>query len=184
MKYLSNIFISMLCCVVGFIFHAYQKEWILIQFPSQTAVYKIEDERHEVTFIQKKITIFFYKHEQWHTEHNSVIWSSHNLDNVKTVTNCWLTLLEDEKIIDTDLQLLSAIMTPNKELFLSFNKDICNNQDSTYAKLMIIQGLLKTLSHHNLSIQSVRFLVHHQTLVDDHLNFSIPWPIQGYIQIV
>ena len=183
MKPLSIITLTVSCFLIGLLFHAYQKEWIILVLPHQTADIQTHTQKSDTNnFTQQKIALCFYKHEQWHKEHNIVIWSSDAAINAKTITNNWLTLVEDEKLIDTDLQLLSAVISANKELFLSFNKDLFNAQDATYAKLMIIHGLLKTLHENKLPIQSVRFLVHHQILMDDHLNFSIPWPITGYLQ--
>ena len=169
------------CCIIGFLFHAYQKEWIILLLPHQTADIQTQAQAADAKFTQKKIVLFFWKHDQWHKEHNSVIWSSDIEHNIKTITSNWLTLLEDEKIIDTDIQLLSAVIASNKELFLSFNKNLYNAQNSTHAKLMIIHGLLKTMHENKIPVQSVRFLVHHQILIDDHLNFAIPWPITGYL---
>lgn len=181
MKLIPTVFIILLCFIVGFLFHAYNKEWIILLLPHQTADIQSQAQTSETAFTQQKITLFFWKHDQWQKEYTSVIWSPEITHNIKTITNNWLTLLEDEKIIDTDIQLLSTVISSNKELFLSFNKDLCNTQDSTYTKLMIIHGLLKTIYENKIPIQSVRFLVHHQILIDDHLNFSIPWPINGYI---
>ncbi len=181
MKPISALVLTVACFIIGLAFHAYQKEWVILLLPHQTADIQTQTHIDDATYCQKKIVLFFWKHEQWHKEHNSVIWSSDSTQNVKTVTNNWLTLLEDEKIIDTDMQLLSAVISSNKELFLSFNKDLFNMQSSTYAKLMIVHGLLKTLHENKIPVQSVRFLVHHQILADDHLNFSIPWPITGYL---
>ncbi|MDP3788713.1 MAG: hypothetical protein Q8Q60_05365 [Candidatus Chromulinivorax sp.] len=181
MKLTSLVPLTLLCCILGFLFHAYQKEWIILLLPHQTADIQTHNQAADATFTQKKIVLFFWKHEQWHKEHNSVIWSSNITHNVKTITNNWLTLLEDEKIIDNDIQLISAVIGSNKELFLSFNKDLHNTQSSTYAKLMMIHGLLKTMHENKIPVQSVRFLIHHQTLSDDHLNFSVSWPITGYI---
>jgi hypothetical protein len=128
MKLTSAIPLTLLCCIIGFLFHAYQKEWIILLLPHQTADIQTQAQAADATFTQKKITLFFWKHEQWHKENNSVIWSSDVAHNVKTITNNWLMLLEDEKLIDTDMQLVSAVITSNKELFLSFNKDLCNTQ--------------------------------------------------------
>ncbi len=182
MKKILYTFLTIFCCIIGFIFHAYQKEWIILLLPHQTTDSPLLVETEQTTYAPKKIALFFFKNEKWHTEHNSVIWSSNITENVKTVTNNWLTLLEDEKIIDTDIQLVSTIITKTKELFLSFNKDLFEKQDATFSKLMIIESLLKTLKENKIAVQSVRFLIHHQTMVDDHLNFSISWPITGYLQ--
>ncbi len=183
MKLFSFILMLPLSFLLGLAFHAYQKEWIIFLLPHQTTSRPTEVNLPNITYAPEKITVYFFKHERWHSEHNSVIWSSDMAQNVKTTVNNWLALLEDEKIIDTDIQISSAITTINKELFLSFNKDLFDKQDATFSKLMIIESLLKTLRENKIPVQSVRFLVHHQTLVDDHLNFSISWPINGYLQI-
>ena len=182
MNKFSYTMLALWCLVIGIIFHAYQKEWIILLLPHQTTDSPVQNQSEEITYTPKKIVLFFFKHEKWHTENNSVIWSSNVTENVKMLTNNWLTLLEDEKIIDTDTQVTSAIITENKELFLSFNKDLFDKQDATLTKLMIIESLLKTLRENKIPAQSVRFLVHHQTMTDDHLNFSISWPIIGYLQ--
>jgi hypothetical protein len=182
MKSVFAIIIMLICLTVGSIFYAYQKEWIILLLPNQTASYEIQDRQNDIpTYTQQKIILYFWKDEQWHTEFNSVIWSSDFAMNSKRIINNWITLLEDEKIIDSDIQLVSAIINSHKEMFLSFNKDIFNMQSSTYTKLMIIHGLLKTIHHNKIPVQSIRLLIHHQIVLDDHLNFSIPWPINGYI---
>lgn len=183
MKYFFGLIGIIFCGAMGMLFHAYQKEWIILMLPHQTIQTTDSPQEQHTTCVQKTITLYFFAHEQWHKEQTTIIWSADAASTVKTITNCWLTLLEDEKIIDSDTQLISAVITPAKELFLSFNKDLCNPQDATYKKLMIIHALLKTLHENKMPIQSVRLLVHHQTLNDDHLNFSISWPITGYVQL-
>ena len=176
------ILITLLFCMIGLLFHAYQKEWIILLLPHQTTSYQDKILDAGPHFKQHTITLFYFKNITWHKENSLIIWSSDMALNIKSITNNWLTLLEDEKLIDTDIQLLSAVIAQNKELFLSFNKDLFKPQDSTYGKLMIIHGLLKTIHENKIPIQSIRFLVHHQTLIDDHLNFLISWPITGYMQ--
>lgn len=172
--------IAIICLfIIGLLFHAYQKEWFIILLP-----YQMKENLLTTTnthFTQKNISLFFWKHSQWHKEEMLVVWSSEVADNVKTIINTWIILLEDEKLIETDIQVVSAFVTMHKELFLSFNKNIYYEQDATYHKCMIIESLLKTLRENDLSIQSVRFLIHHQPMIDDHLNFMISWPINGYI---
>ncbi len=181
---MNKLFYSLLLILsmtIGLLFHAYQKEWIILLLPFQTsdqAILSLPDHNH---YEPKKIPLYFFKHEKWHFEETSIIWSSQITENITAITNNWLMLMEDEKIIDTDIQLLSAIITENKELFLSFNKDLFDKQSATLYKMMIIESLLKTLRENHISVQSVRFLVHHQTMIDDHINFNISWPMNGYI---
>ena len=179
MKYTTTLSLVALSFIVGIVMYAYQKEWIIIVPPYTVAEHQPESIDQDVQ--HHNASIFFFKHKQWHKEMVNMIWSADAAQNVKTVTNNWLTLLEDEKIIDKDIQVVSAVITSSKELFLSFNKDPFNKQDATYTKLMIIQGLLKTIHENKIAVQSVRFLIHHQTLIDDHLNFAISWPIAGFL---
>lgn len=181
MKPAATISIIFLCFFIGLVFHAYQKEWIILLLPQQTADFDNKEEIKDKSFSQKNIILFFWKHEQWQKEQISMIWSPDLGINIKTITNNWIILLEDEKIIDTDIQVLSAVLTPNKELFLSFNKNLFHDQSSTFNKLMITHSLLKTIHENKIPINSIRFLIHHQIMVDDHLNFLESWPITGYI---
>ena len=165
--------------VIGVIMYAYQKEWIIIVPPYATAIH--ESECADQNLQHHKVSLYFFKHNQWQKETTDIIWSPDASLNIKTLINNWLLLLEDEKIIDKDIQVISAIISSSKELFLSFNKEPFNKQDATYTKLMIVHGLLKTLHENKIPVQSVRFLIHHQILYDDHLNFSISWPISGFL---
>lgn len=175
--------ITSCCCIIsGLAFHAYQKEWIIFLFPHQNMHGEEINDITTPSYSQQKIILFFWKQDRWHQEYNHVIWSSNIERNIQTITHNWLILMEDEKLIETDIQLISTVVTAHKELFLSFNKNLCENQESTYKKLMIMHGLLKTLHENKVAIQSIRFLVHHQSMTDDHLNFTISWPITGYVQ--
>lgn len=179
MKYLTTLWLVVCSFIVGTILYAYQKEWIIIILPQATAVYQSENVDEKLQ--HHKVALFFFKHKQWHKEEINIIWSPDAAQNVKTLANNWLMLLEDEKIIEKDIQVISAIISPSKELFISLNKEPFNKQDATYTKLMIIEGLLKTIRENKISVQSIRFLIHHQPLNDDHLNFSTSWPLSGFL---
>jgi hypothetical protein len=47
---------------------------------------------------------------------------------------------------------------------------------------MLIEGLFKTIALNNIHVAQVQLLVHHQLLQDAHLDFSLPWPIHGFIK--
>lgn len=179
MKYLTLIWFSLSLFIGGIILFAYQKEWIIILPPYATATHEYESLHEQLQ--HHKVSLFFFKHKKWHKEEISIIWSSDTSQNVKTIANNWLMLAEDEKIIDKDIQVVSSLISSSKELFISLSKEPFNKQDSTYTKLMIIQGLLKTLSENKILVQSVRFLIHHQPFHDDHLNFLISWPLSGFL---
>lgn len=52
---------------------------------------------------------------------------------------------------------------------------------SIHAKLMWVEGLLKTIHSSGLALQSVHFLHNHQPLQDPHLDFTNPWPVHGFV---
>lgn len=182
MKYYQFCMIILCCFIAGFFLYAYQNEYIIINFQKKQngAVHDNEQLDPNVVYAEQKIKIYFYKHEKWHKEETQLLWSSDITTNIIALINAWIAVVEEEKIIDSDIQLLSAIICENKELLLSFNKNIFFDQASTFAKLMVIHALLKTLQESKLPIQSIKFLVQHQILTDDHLNFTISWPINGY----
>jgi hypothetical protein len=63
---------------------------------------------------------------------------------------------------------------------LSFDRSPFPTEWTTYEQWMWIESLLKTVRDNDIRIQRIRFLVHHQELIDYHLDFSNPWPIIGF----
>lgn len=179
MKVFTIFYLTLIFFLLGIILFAYHKEWIIIAPPYAIATVNIQNDDQNLD--HHKVQLYFFKHKQWHTEEISSIWSHDAALNAKTIINNWFILLEDEKIIDKDIQVISSIISSSKELYLSFNKEPFNKQDSIYTKLMLIEGLLTTLRENKIPVQSVHFLVHHQALIDDHFNFSISWPLSGYL---
>ena len=51
---------------------------------------------------------------------------------------------------------------------------------SIQKKWQLLDGLSRTISACELEIQSLAFLVRHETMQDDHLDFSQPWPVDGF----
>ncbi|MGZ6250885.1 MAG: hypothetical protein ACXWL2_02555 [Candidatus Chromulinivorax sp.] len=183
MKYYQLFIIISCCFIAGLFLYAYQNEYIIVNFQKKQNLISDQNEQldQKVIYNEHKLKIYFYKNEKWYKEETQLLWSSDITTNIIALINAWIAVVEEEKIIDTDIQLLSAIICPNKEVLLSFNKNIFFDQASTFTKLMIIHALLKTLQESKLPIQSIRFLVQHQILTDDHLNFTISWPINGYV---
>ena len=170
---------SIIFFIFGTIFFAYQQQWIIFIFPQYTQ--KIDPTNLHQSVQRKNITLHFWKNKKWNHEQSTIIWSADQAQNIKFLCNSWFNLAEDENITDNDILLLSAIVTTNNEAFISLNKFPFNKSDSTFSKLMFIESLLKTLRTNNISIQSIRFLIHHQPFDDDHLNFDVSWPISGFL---
>jgi hypothetical protein len=85
------------------------------------------------------------------------------------------------KIILKKTTLQSALVTSSRIIYLSFDHNVLNKEETVFKKWMLIEGLLKTILSSNISITHVQFLVQHQQLHDAHLDFSVPWPVHGFM---
>ncbi|HZW61067.1 MAG TPA: hypothetical protein VFF04_02480, partial [Candidatus Babeliales bacterium] len=96
--------------------------------------------------------------------------------------NSWLSLLDEEHIMDSKVMLQTAILSQSgQEAFLSFDRNPLPAECATFETWMWVEGLLKTIRENDIQLQSIRFLVHHEPLIDEHLDFSNSWPAQGFL---
>jgi hypothetical protein len=80
------------------------------------------------------------------------------------------------------VSLQSAMLSPAQhELYISFTRNPLEKEKSIQEKWLFIEGLLKTIRENGLMLQAIHFLVQHQPLNDPHLDFSKPWPLQGFL---
>lgn len=174
-----------LCCLVlffiGILFFCYQESWLIIISPFNAQSQQNRSQEHNTTY--KTITLYGWQNNAYKTESTEIIYSDHTAQNLKLLLNSWLIFLEDEQITDKQTQVMSVALSHTKsEAFISLNQPPFDQAWSTYRKLMWIESMLKTIRENKISITSVRLLVHHQPLQDDHLNFDISWPLTGFTQ--
>lgn len=173
--------LSFACAVIGALFYAMHRGWIIITIPSATSHYAMQAGTLPAA-LSKKVTLFFWHHDAWHHESTQLVWGEHTAHNIAYLVNSWLSLLDDEKITSKKVSLQTAMLNPTgTELYLSFDRSLFSKESTTYDKWMLVEGLLKTLRENGITPQGVRFLVHHQQMMDFHLDFSSPWPIFGFI---
>ncbi len=175
-----SLIIAGLACIGGILICAFMNEWIIIKFPS----YKTDCATYKKTtdVARNHVTLAVWNHNTWHHEKLEIIWSEDMAQNTYYTINSWLNLLDEEQITAKKTSLQTAMLNPSgQELFLSFDRNPFTQKSSTFEKWMWVEGLLKTLRENKITVQSVRFLVHHQPLDDDHLDFSTSWPLAGFI---
>ncbi len=174
-----KINIVLLCCITlvcGIVLYAFHHQWIIFRRP-----YTISPQQPHIK-TKRKCTLYYWHHNRWHTESPELIWSSHTEENVGTLVSHWLSLLDAEQLLPKKIILQSAALTPNaQEVYLSFDRNLIPKEWSIHHKLMLIEGLLKTIRMNITSLHGIHFLVHHQPLIDTHLDFSHAWPIHGFI---
>ena len=173
----ETIFLSIIFSIVSVLFFAYQESWLIFMVPNKKKIVQLSTETKPAEAV-----LYFWKYGKWNFEKVSYIKSSDQAQNIKNLAHLYFRLLDDEEVIHNDVSVNSVVLNTNKQTaFISCNQSPFNSQDHTKAKLMIIEGLLKTLRENNVSVSSIQFLINHQPLDDDHLDFTIPWPLTGYL---
>ncbi len=187
MKIKHLLIISSITFIIGSLYFMYHKECIIFRFsallPSISPSTESSAECTPEFNTHKKNIIFYFWHEDsWKSETKQCLWTTSKQANIKQVVLSFLTILEEEHVISYPIKMQAITLNENGNLlFLSFEKNPLLEQNSTYLKLKLIEGLLKTIRENGFDIKSVYFLQNHQTLKDPHLDFSQPWPIQGFL---
>lgn len=176
MKTQTYLILASICFIFGLLLFAVHREWIIIQIPQTKDALAIKTNTHK-----KSCSLSYWHDNKWHTETSNVIWSDNRIENLSVLIGQWLTIMHEEKIIKKKVVLESVAESASFELFLSFDRSLINKESSTHEKLMVIESLLKTIRDNEPLIKNVRIMVQHQPLADYHLDFTNPWPIQGFI---
>ena len=177
MKNFKLFIISSILLVGGVLFFLQQESWIMISFSKPTTYIK-----KNVSIQPKETPIWIFKNSAFKKEMTEIIFSNDHAQTIKLLINSWLVMLEEENIIDKQITVQSVILTPSgQDAFICLTESPLSKQASTHTKLMIIESMLKTLHDAKLGLANIRLLVHHQPMLDPHLNFDISWPISGFI---
>ncbi len=177
MNSIKIIIFSILLLFFGILFFFYQESWIIISIPNKNpTTYKNKSSIHP-----KETPLWIFTHETFQKETTEIIFSNDQAQTIKQLLNNWLTVLEEENVSDKQISVQSVILSKlGQEAFICFSESFLNKQTSLHTKFMIIESMLKTLKEAKLNITNVKFLVHHQSMQDAHLNFDISWPITGF----
>ncbi|MBA2307383.1 hypothetical protein H0W26_04590 [Candidatus Dependentiae bacterium] len=161
----------------GFLFYALYNDYIIIRLPSRGGIMIYEHPP-----VKRKNATFFYWHQGKLAFEEKMILSSTDMVFALTeLVTHWLATVEQEgasvRRVNLDTVLLDRSGT---EAFISFDRSPFIASQSTFQKLMWIEGLLKTLNEAGLSVHKVRFLMKSKPLVDPHLDFNHSYPLTGY----
>jgi hypothetical protein len=173
----NYIIISALSFIAAIFFFALYNQWLII-----TIAQNKNKEIIQTSILRKKeIILYYFNHEKWNNEKQEILWSDNATKNIYQLLNAWLTLLDEERIISKKITLQTALLSSSGTMYLSFDHNPLAKEDIIFKKWILIEGLLKTITVNNIPIQYVQFLVQHQLLHDQHIDFSMPWPVQGFI---
>ena len=162
--------------LAGILFYGIYNELIVFHLPSKRGTQPLEE---QVT--HKNIPLIFWKNGSFLTEEKELLIRPNRQRTLNDLLTSWLNLLEEEHILKKKVSIQSIMLDASgSEASISFDRNPLGKEDSTYQKLMTLEGLLTTIKSSGLPLTSVRFLVNYKTINDPHLDFSHPWPITGY----
>jgi hypothetical protein len=172
---LTLIVITIFAGIIGCILYAINHQWIIIQYKQSTITSSPSPKT------KKERTFYYWHNNRWHTETQELIWSAQLHDNIEILVANWLSLLDAEQIIPKKVTVQSIALSPTQqELYISFDRNLMPKEWSIRQKWMLIEGLLKTFRNNDIPLNTIHFFVHHQPMIDAHLDFSCSWPLSGF----
>jgi hypothetical protein len=179
MKKISyHILLSFFAIILGFLIYAFQQHWIIINLPTSTPEY-YQKVAKPITK-KKNINFYFWHLDKWHQEKIELVLPEDPASFLPLIISSWLNLLDEDGITHKKITLQSALIDPAGNAYLSFDRSPFSKNKTTADKLHWIEGLLKTLRENDVKLQGIQLLIHHQPINDYHLDFSKPWPLQGF----
>lgn len=174
-----TVFLSIMAATGGILFFCLYNGWVTIAI-STPGLHRPASLPLVPTPI-KTVTLWYWHKQTLKQEKKELFWSNSSSRNCAQLIEHWLNLLDEEGVVRKPCLLQSLSISPsNHELFISLDRTLYNPESSTYDKWMLTESLLKTLTQGEISFQSMRLLVHHGPLIDNHLDFSMPWPRDGF----
>jgi hypothetical protein len=168
----TYIIISSAAFIAALLFFALYNQLIVVR-----SSWNVHNIASTSAVIQKKqITMHYYHGDKWKAEKQELLWSQSVEKNILQLLNAWFTLLDEEHITPKKTMVQSALISS-----AGCDHNIFAKEETIFKKWMLIEGLLKTLVLNDIAISHIQFLVQHQQLHDAHLDFSLPWPIHGFM---
>jgi hypothetical protein len=160
-----------------------QRQFLVVRWVSSQSDFTISSLGREALLSKKIVKIFWWKNNKFYNEDVSLIWNDQNTtENIKNSIEKWLSILVEEKIIAPSIALDSvALSSVGSHVYISFNQVFDWSEWSIMKKWMLIESLCKTLKESGCPIKYVSFLIKNEPLDDNHLDFSQPWPIDGFL---
>lgn len=169
----------MFALLAGGIMVAIHYDWLILRLPNKNLALKKTNVTG--TIQRKKVSLSFWKNHKWHRENSDILVSDDLATTLEHLINAWLAILDEEQVMDKKVALQAVLLTQADHAYISFDRSPFTKEAPTWDKLVWIEGLLKTIRENWGKIRQIQFLVHHKPLQDYHLDFSNPWPIQGFL---
>jgi len=172
------LFLSALMIGAGIFFYAFYREILIINLPL-TKQYNAAEYR---TAQQKKIRLFYRNGEQFIEGEKELIESANPQDILTSLVARWLTFLEEEEVLPKKVTVQSVLIGNQKQTaYISFDRSPFTKDQSTFEKIVFLEGLFKSLKTNSTLIKKVRILVNHKPLQDPHIDGEHDLTVLGYL---
>lgn len=162
--------------LIGMLFYGIYNDLILIRLPFAHLSAPLHSQAN-----RKAVNLTYWNGTKWVIEEKEVLFSAQASRTLQDLVTSWLSLLEEDRRMPKKISLQSAMIDrTGTEAFISFDRNPLAKEQSTFDKLLWIEGLLGTIRTSGLPLQTIRLLVNAKPLTDIHLDFSHSWPITGY----
>ena len=168
--------ISIAMLLLGMLFYAFYNKLIIIRLPVRRGALF---ERRSA--FRKQIPLWHFTGTSFVKDDKELIFSANTQSTLQDIVASWLSYVDEEHGLPQKASVQAVMMDAQKNTcYISFNKSPFNENQSTFCKLMFLEGLLRTLKSSSIQLKKVQFLVHHKPLHDRDLDFSHAWTINGY----
>lgn len=188
-KYVSALFF-----ITGAFVFCLRNDWIILNFPKKE--YK---DIVQPAASRRECKIYYYKDGKFSFDKRAIVWKKSLSSDLTQIVNAWLDTIYEEQVANFRSSL-GNILQSNNQIYISFENKIIGNDWSINKKWTLIESLLKTIqdasckdsslqgeplqdeSLQDASLQEIFFFVKNKPMDDEHLDFTVAWPIDGFIQ--
>ena len=162
----------------GFVLYALNAGWVVVRLPGLS---NLALTMHKPA-IKRQVDLFFWNHATWQQEQVEMVWPSDLGESVQNLVSRWFVLAQQEGLVCQRVLVQScACNGVGHVAYVSLDCVPFSPEGSIFEKMMILEGILKTVAAAGCPLSGMQFLVHHQPIIDPHLDLSYPWPLTGFV---
>lgn len=170
-KFSTIVLIAFLAACVGAGFYLYLNEIIIIWHgsPRLTGV-------STSTTSTVRARLYQLQDDNWRYDYQEILAHDGQPDAGHLVQQ-WFDRMYEEKHISHKIAVMFAQMNASQSmLFIQVDRSPFAKQASIASNIILMKGLLKTLSANKVPVRSIQLLLNNEPLERAHLSFATPWP--------
>ena len=170
MKITFFYLVLLLSFFLGCMLFLIQYEYIIFQWSHSV------DQPLSKSNTKEKKGLYFFNNDQWHKDSIYILWHKDSIqNNIMSLLQHWIHYVYEENIIERPSLAVQSVLYDSKvgRLYISFNHSPFSAHWSIQQKLLCLEGMIRTINYaYKENTFTIKWLVHHKPLQDDHLDFS------------